>query len=221
MPKLHVTNNIIDFGIKFTFGFKKSGKIRRPVQQPKPAAEVVVPVPVQQPEVTKTETVPSEAQVAAETPVQQTETADVPAQQEAAEVPVQQQASVEVPAETAAPAETVPDTCMSNLKESTFPVIYFSFNSIWIEPSERAKVKEIADRLKADKSIRIRVTGWCDPVGSEAANQRVSLQHAEAVKRVLGQWLIPADRVETAGGGVCGSAASYEDARCAITIEIL
>ena len=221
MPKLHVTNNIIDFGIKFTFGFKKSGKIRRPVQQPKPAAEVVVPVPVQQPEVTKTETVPSEAQVAAETPVQQTETADVPAQQEAAEVPVQQQASVEVPAETAAPAETVPDTCMSNLKESTFPVIYFSFNSIWIEPSERAKVKEIADRLKADKSIRIRVTGWCDPVGSEAANQRVSLQRAEAVKRVLGQWLIPADRVETAGGGVCGSAASYEDARCAITIEIL
>jgi outer membrane protein OmpA-like peptidoglycan-associated protein len=110
---------------------------------------------------------------------------------------------------------------MCNLKESTFPVIYFSFNSIWIEPSERAKVKEIADRLKADKSIRIRVTGWCDPVGSDAANQRVSLQRAEAVKRVLGQWLIPADRVETAGGGVCGSAASHEEARCAITIEIL
>lgn len=214
MPKLHITNNIIDFGIKFTFGLKKSGKIRRSAQQSNPVAAAVTPVPVQQTEVVKTEVVQSDSPVASEAPVQHTETEKLPVQEAVAEVPAEEP-KAEVP------AEKEPDTCMCNLKESTFPVIYFSFNSIWIEPSQRAKVKEIADRLKADKSIRIRVTGWCDPVGSEAANQRVSLQRAEAVKRVLGQWLIPADRVETAGGGVCNGAASYEDARCAISIEIL
>ena len=230
MPKLHVTNHVLDFGIKFTFGFKKSGKIRRPAVQSNTVTPVVAPVAAQQPEVAKTEVVQSEQPASAEAPVQHVETATVPEQQVASVAPAQQpvtptviteEPKAEVPAETTVPVQTAPDTCMCNLKESNFPVIYFSFNSIWIEPSQRAKVKEIADRLKADKSIRIRVTGWCDPVGSEAANQRVSLQRAEAVKRVLGQWLIPADRVETAGGGVCGSAASYEDARCAITIEIL
>ena len=87
--------------------------------------------------------------------------------------------------------------------------------------SERDKVRQMADMLKADKSIRIRVTGWGDPVGGEAVNQRVSLQRAEAVKRVLGQWLIPADRVETVGAGIKHDAASYDEARVATTIEIV
>ena len=127
------------------------------------------------------------------------------------------------PAAAETPVEVSPEEqpCDCEVKESTFPAIYFSFNSIWIEPSQRAKVKEIADRMKADKSIRIRVTGWCDPVGSVEANKRVALQRAEAVKRVLGQWLVPADRVETAGGGICKGTASYDQARCALTIEIL
>jgi OOP family OmpA-OmpF porin len=131
------------------------------------------------------------------------------------------------------PVDTLPIVPMTPIKEpvaptpepdpevSPFPVIYFSFNSIWIEPSERDKVRQMADMLKADKSIRIRVTGWGDPVGGEAANQRVSLQRAEAVKRVLGQWLIPADRVETAGAGIKHDAASYDEARVATTIEIV
>jgi len=205
----------------------------------RPTTEVPAPVPatgtasesapVQQTEVAKVENAPVQQPVANEVPVQQTEAADVPTQQVTTEVPVPQQVSPETPVEepkteasaTSVQVEVAPDPCMCNMKKSTFPIIYFSFNSIWIEPDQRAKVKEIADRMKADKSIRIRVTGWCDPIGSEAANQRVALQRAEAVKRVLGQWLIPADRIETAGGGVCHGAASYDEARNAISIEIL
>ena len=73
----------------------------------------------------------------------------------------------------------------------------------------------------ADKSIRIRITGWGDDIGGEEVNKRVSLQRAEAVKRVLGQWLIPADRVETVGGGIKRDAASEAEARNASTIEII
>lgn len=44
---------------------------------------------------------------------------------------------------------------------------------------------------------------------------------AEAVKRVLGQWLIPADRVETVGAGIKYDAPSYDEARVPTTIEII
>lgn len=123
---------------------------------------------------------------------------------------------------TEQPKEEVKDVAASTIVEDStqFPIIYFSFNSIWIEPSERAKVKEIADMMKSDKSIRIRITGWGDEVGGEDVNSRVSLQRAEAVKRVLGQWLIPAERVETVGGGINRNAASEAEARNATTIEI-
>ena len=202
MPKLHTTNNIIDFGVTFTFGLKKSGKIRT-AGTSTCVVPVMVPVCPKQPESDKMDEVADQA-APTEPQVQAEEVAAVPVQTAVEEVP----------------EETAPEICMCRQKDSMFPVINFSFNSVWIEPDQRAKVKEIADKMKADKSIRIRVTGWCDPVGSDAANQRVSLQRAEAVKRVLGQWLVPADRVETAGGGVCRGAASNDDARCAI-IEIL
>lgn len=190
MPQLHVTNGIIDAGLKVTLRLgKPSGQ--RPLGEPMAAPAPVAEAP--------TDTLP-------------------------APVPV-----MEEPADTlpAAPADTLPAVAMTPIEApaapevSPFPTIYFSFNSIWIEPSERDKVRQMADMLKADKSIRIRVTGWGDPVGGEAANQRVSLQRAEAVKRVLGQWLIPADRVETAGAGIKHDAASYDEARVATTIEIV
>lgn len=142
----------------------------------------------------------------------------------AAEQPKTEEAVV-VAEETAAVADTTAATenppSPSSLSSSDFPVIYFSFNSIWIEPGERGKVKEIADRMKADKSIRVRVTGWGDETGGEEANKRVSLQRAEAVKRVLGQWLIPADRVETVGGGINREAASDAEARNVTTIVVV
>lgn len=104
--------------------------------------------------------------------------------------------------------------------KTPFPVIYFSFNSVWIEPDEKAKIKEIADLMKAHPDMRIRITGWGDNVGGEEVNKRVSLQRAEAVKRMLGKWLIPAERVETVGAGINHNAANNDEARSATTIEI-
>lgn len=213
MPKLHSTNHIIDAGIKFTISLAKSKKNAKPAQthqpapavpaeQLKPAAPAEEAVPVTQHEETVAVTQPEEP--AQTNPVEKEQT---PVTEPEAPAPV-------VPVEEETPA------AQPEVKGTEFPVIYFSFNSIWIEPSERAKVKEIADKMKADKSIRVRVTGWGDHVGGEEANKRVSLQRAEAVKRVLGQWLIPADRVETVGGGIKHDAASDSEARNATTIEI-
>ena len=104
--------------------------------------------------------------------------------------------------------------------KTPFPVIYFSFNSVWIEPDEKAKIKEIAELMKARTDMRVRIIGWGDETGGEEVNKRVSLQCAEAVKRMLGKWLIPAERVETVGAGINRNAANNDEARSATTIEI-
>ena len=196
MPALHSTNFIIDAGVKFSFAF--GGKKRAC----KSATAAVVPAVVS-PTVSTEQPKPV---------VEEVITSDTVAVQT-----VQPEVVKEQPKEVLEDVAT-PPTVANSIE---LPVIYFSFNSIWIEPTERAKVKEIADMMKADKSIRIRITGWGDEIGGEEANKRVSLQRAEAVKRVLGQWLVPAERIETVGGGIKRDAASDAEARNATTIEIV
>lgn len=204
MPELHSTNFMIDAGVRLSwnFGSKKKAKMKeqserieyreQSTEQSEEKAAVVVEPQVVESAVAEEKHAEEETIVAEKQPVTEV----------VAEKPVEE--------ETVAVAEA----------ESNFPTIYFSFNSVWIEPGERTKVKEIAEMMKADKSIRVRVTGWGDNVGTEEQNKRVSLQRAEAVKRVLGQWLIPAERVETVGAGIKHDAQSREEARSAAIIEI-
>ena len=197
MPLLHVTNSIIDAGLKVTLRLGKQSAQN-------PLVPLVESVAVSAPELCP-DTVAATPLAPAAEPIVTEEPIAVPA-----------------PEEESAPSEPIAEPIAEPAPEvSPFPTIYFSFNSVWIEVSERDKVRQMAEMMKADKSIRIRVTGWGDPVGGEAVNQRVSLQRAEAVKRVLGQWLIPADRVETVGAGIKYDAASYDEARVATTIEIV
>ena len=203
MPELHSTNFIIDAGVKFSFAF--GGKKRAC----KSATAAVVPAVVSP--TVSTEQPKQVVEEVVETPQEVIATDTVAVQ------PIQQEVVSEQPKEVVEEVATTP--VVTSTRE--FPVIYFSFNSIWIEPNERAKVKEIADMMKADKSIRIRITGWCDEIGGEEVNKRVSLQRAEAVKRVLGQWLIPAEHIEAVGAGINHNAATAREARNATTIEIV
>lgn len=205
MPELHSTNFIIDAGVKFSFAFggkKRSGKSAAVV-----APAVIAPVvPAEQPKEDVKEVVTP--------PAEKTDSVvavDTVASKPTEEVVVTEQ-----------PKEEMKDVAATTVvADSTpFPVIYFSFNSVWIEPDEKAKIKQIADIMKANTEMKIRVTGWGDEVGGEEANKRVSLQRAEAVKRMLGKWLIPAERVETVGAGINRTAANNDEARSATTIEI-
>lgn len=187
MPEIHLTNFIIDAGIKFTVNF---GKKRKNVR----SAETVMPTTIAPTVQTETTTTEANTEV-----VEQTKPAE----------PVPEQ-----PQETA--TEIVPIA-----SELTFPKIYFSFNSVWIEPSERAKVKQIADMLKADESVGISITGWGDANGGEEINKRVSLQRAEAIKAALIKQGIDDKRIETVGGGINRDAKSNAEARIAATTEVL
>ena len=91
-----------------------------------------------------------------------------------------------------------------DIKESakvTFPVIYFTFNSIDILQNEETKLNAILKTLKENPNMKVTVTGWCDTKGSVAVNKRISRQRAEAVKTWLAKNGIEANRITAIGNG--------------------
>ena len=104
--------------------------------------------------------------------------------------------------ETVDKAET--KVAEQDIKESakvTFPVIYFTFNSIDIQQNEETKLNDILKTLKENPHMKVTVTGWCDTKGSVAVNKRISRQRAETVKTWLVKNDIEASRITAIGNG--------------------
>ena len=127
---------------------------------------------------------------------------EVQQQQTTPEENTQQQES----AAKADKAETkVAEQDIAETSEVKFPVIYFDFNSIAINPDEESKLNEILHILKENPNMKVTVTGWCDTRGSVAVNRRISRQRAETLKAWLVKKGIAANRISAAGKGSDGS----------------
>lgn len=123
------------------------------------------------------------------------ETPSVPQQESTSSEEVNQKETVDM-------AET--RVAEQDIKESakvTFPVIYFTFNSIDIQQNEETKLNAILKTLKENPNLKVTVTGWSDTKGSVAVNKRISRQRAEAVKTWLVKNGIEASRITAIGNG--------------------
>ena len=240
LPQVHSTNYTADAGVKFvvTFNRKKSTVIPEAEAMPLIADNAFVS-PENNQEFVSQETAPEEVspQAEASTPDIQvaTETTAVEQKNTDSTTSIQEERKGEIKEEiTEKVAEKVAEKVVEKVvekvqnvpvsaskeeglsMETPFPIIYFSFNSVWIEPEQRVKIDEIAKTLKADRSVRIRVIGWGDEVGGDNINKRVSFQRAEAVKKRLERHLISGDRIEIVGGGIAPNATTPEEGRIAI-----
>ena len=129
------------------------------------------------------------------------ETPSVPQQEVLQQEPTSSSEEVNLK-ETVDKAET--KVVEQDIKESakvTFPVIYFTFNSIDIQQNEETKLNAILKTLKENPNMKVTVTGWCDTKGSVAVNKRISRQRAETVKTWLVKNGIEASRITAIGNG--------------------
>lgn len=101
-------------------------------------------------------------------------------------------------------ATGLPDARHKLIEEGKFSTtgILFDVNAATIRPESSGTLKEIADALKSNQGIKIKIIGHTDSDGSDAANLDLSKKRAEAVKQALmNDYGIDASAMETDGKG--------------------
>lgn len=97
-----------------------------------------------------------------------------------------------------------PDARHKLVEEGTFSTtgILFSVNSAAIKPESYGVLKEIADVLKKNEGIKVKIVGHTDSDGTDAANLELSKKRAAAVKTALAtEFGIDEAKMETDGKG--------------------
>lgn len=102
---------------------------------------------------------------------------------------------------TERPVSEVSVAAAESVATVDFPTVYFAFNSARISSKEETKMQQILHLLQDNPKLNIIVTGWCDTVGSDAVNLRLSVRRAKALKTWLTARGIDAARIKTAGKG--------------------
>ena len=101
-------------------------------------------------------------------------------------------------------ATGIPDTRHKLIEEGKFSTtgILFDVNAATIKPESNGVLKQVADVLKANAGVKIRITGHTDSDGADAANLELSKKRAEAVKNALvSDYGIDASSLQTDGKG--------------------
>jgi OmpA-OmpF porin, OOP family len=97
-----------------------------------------------------------------------------------------------------------PDARHKLVEEGKFSTtgILFDVNSDKIKPTSYGVVKEIADVLRQNSGIKVKIIGHTDSDGGDASNLELSKKRSEAVKDMLvNEFAIDPSRVETDGKG--------------------
>jgi len=78
----------------------------------------------------------------------------------------------------------------------------FDLNSAKVKKIYYPQIKKVAEILKANPSLRIKIAGYTDDIGSKEYNLKLSLKRAEAVKNILvKKYHLSPDRIVVKGYG--------------------
>jgi outer membrane protein OmpA-like peptidoglycan-associated protein len=97
-----------------------------------------------------------------------------------------------------------PDTRNKLLTEGKFVTsgIHFDVNSDKIKPDSYGVLKEVANVLKENEAVKIKIVGHTDSDGDDSKNMELSKKRAESVKNALtNEFQITSSRMETEGKG--------------------
>jgi outer membrane protein OmpA-like peptidoglycan-associated protein len=82
------------------------------------------------------------------------------------------------------------------------PSVYFEFDRINLDNEALEVIGKVAAKLKEDKGLMIEIRGYCDIVGQDTYNEKLSERRAERVKaEFVKMWDIDPDRIITNGHG--------------------
>jgi outer membrane protein OmpA-like peptidoglycan-associated protein len=79
--------------------------------------------------------------------------------------------------------------------------IKFGSDTAYIEPASVGVLELVAQRLRENPEIRVRIEGYTDERGTEADNLELAQERAEAVKRILVGYGVGPERLDTVGLG--------------------
>jgi outer membrane protein OmpA-like peptidoglycan-associated protein len=82
-----------------------------------------------------------------------------------------------------------------------FDRLRFDTNSAALRPESEEQLRNIADILKAYPNVKVKVGGYTDNSGDAGANQRLSEERAESVRRQLVELGVSPDRITAQGYG--------------------
>ena len=90
--------------------------------------------------------------------------------------------------------------------------VQFDFNKSKIRPGDAAVLDEAVSTLKANPNVTVNVNGYCDAIGGEEYNLKLSERRADAVEDYLEKGGIPASRLIPHGYGKTNFVATNDTA---------
>ena len=90
--------------------------------------------------------------------------------------------------------------------------VHFDFNKSKIRPGDAAVLDEAASTLKANPNVTINVNGYCDAIGGEEYNMKLSDRRSDAVVDYLVKAGIPSSQLIAHGYGKTNFVATNDTA---------
>ena len=118
----------------------------------------------------------------------------------------QPEASTPPPKEEAKPAPKPAEQAKPDVKDDVEALfkgleIHFDFDKAEITPDSQKRLDVLAEKMRANPGVKIKVAGNADELGTEEYNLALGQKRADAVKTYLGRLGVDATRIDTVSFG--------------------